>query len=184
MTRENEARTDINRLLALTWRSWGKMAVDPDTITRTWSLDLGWMSPSDAEKLLSRLVGKGWLTTEGDGLVPTNHPEEISIPLGWFPRQTILSNPPLAPTVEQPTNDVAEEKVEALVETIESSTSKISEDIPALLNHISVETGLARKEVMRRAQSKKRTLGHVTTWMCLCLVARELGLSVDGLASA
>ena len=40
------------------------------------------------------------------------------------------------------------------------------------------------KEVMRRAQGKRRALGPVTLWMTLALVAREQGVDMHEVASA
>jgi hypothetical protein len=53
--------------------------------------------------------------------------------------------------------------------------------ITVLLERISESSNLDRKEVMRRAQRKRRALGPVTLWMALLLVAREQRLSMPGL---
>ena len=70
MSREAEAIEDIQRLLAMTWRTWGNEPLDPNSITRTWSLDLGWLSPQDSENLLTKLISKGWLESSDSGLSP------------------------------------------------------------------------------------------------------------------
>ena len=51
-------------------------------------------------------------------------------------------------------------------------------NIPALINHIAASSGLVNREVVRRAQRKRRSLGPVTLWMALALVAREQGLDM------
>lgn len=38
---------------------------------------------------------------------------------------------------------------------------------------------MENKEVIRRAQRKRRALGQVTLWMALALVAREQGLDMQ-----
>jgi hypothetical protein len=43
---------------------------------------------------------------------------------------------------------------------------------------IAGKSALENKEVMRRAQRKRRALGPVTLWMALALVAREQGLDM------
>ena len=48
-----------------------------------------------------------------------------------------------------------------------------SAHITDLLAQIANSSGLDRKEVLRRAQRKRRALGPVTLWMALLLVARE-----------
>lgn len=56
--------------------------------------------------------------------------------------------------------------------------------IPVLINLIAKESGLANREVVRRAQRKRRALGPVTLWMALALVAREQGLDMERVAAA
>ena len=56
--------------------------------------------------------------------------------------------------------------------------------IPVLIDLIAKESGLANREVVRRAQRKRRALGPVTLWMALALVAREQGLDMERVAAA
>ncbi len=56
--------------------------------------------------------------------------------------------------------------------------------IPVLIDLIARESGLENKEVVRRAQRKRRALGPVTLWMALALVAREQGLDMQRVSSA
>jgi hypothetical protein len=56
--------------------------------------------------------------------------------------------------------------------------------IPVLIDLIAQESGLANREVVRRAQRKRRALGPVTLWMALALVAREQGLDMERVAAA
>ena len=82
MSQDDEAIADIERLLALTWRPWGTIPLDANTITRTWSLDLGWLEPVEAETLLAKLIATGWLTAESDGLRPTYELGDVPVQLG------------------------------------------------------------------------------------------------------
>lgn len=56
--------------------------------------------------------------------------------------------------------------------------------IPVLIDLIARESGLENKEVVRRAQRKRRALGPVTLWMALALVAREQGLDMQRVSSS
>ena len=56
--------------------------------------------------------------------------------------------------------------------------------IPTLIEIIASQSGLDNKEVVRRAQRKRRALGPVTFWMALALVAREQGLDMERVSSA
>jgi len=67
---------------------------------------------------------------------------------------------------------------------IETLPDKAEGSIPFLIDIISSGSGLQNKEVLRRAQRKRRALGPVTLWMALALVAREQGLDMDEVVSA
>lgn len=56
--------------------------------------------------------------------------------------------------------------------------------IPQLIGMIADKSALENKEVMRRAQRKRRALGPVTLWMALALVAREQGLDMHDVTTA
>ena len=196
MTLEEEAREDLRRLLALTWRPWAQATLDSGQVTRSWGLDLGWLSPVDADEVLARLVQSGWITSDGGGLLPGVDLEGVEVPLGWFPRQNLLLEPPSLPPdkssapkdgVESPSRTGLDAEPfpidgsEATKESIERVDSSLSDDIPTLLEAISAGCGLERQEVMRRAQRKIRALGDITLWMSLALVAREQGLELTEL---
>ncbi|MDP6742530.1 MAG: DUF2240 family protein [Candidatus Thalassarchaeaceae archaeon] len=193
MSFESEAVEDIQRLLAMTWRTWGNEPLDPNSITRTWSLDLGWLSPQDSENLLTKLIAKGWLDSSDDGLIPKSDFSVINVPLGWFPRQRLLDDPPV---FSEPSDDkvvkselkklstdtaIEEDNLSGGGESIVRGIAQDSFDVPALLQLISKESKLPRQEVMKRAQRKRKSLGTVTIWMALFLVARELGVDVNNL---
>ena len=210
LSQVTEAENDIRRLLAMTWRTWGNEPLDASSITRTWSLDLGWLAPTDAEILLTKLLAKGWLISKDDRLSTNTELDDVSVPLGWFPRTTVLEQPPTcprsngenhnsnksdssiskqngnspAPVVKQvkgenkiPNND----SNPPISKSIVINNGQQSFNVPALLQLISKESNLARQEVMRRAQRKRKSLGHITAWMALILVARELQIDIENL---
>jgi len=201
LSQVSEAEHDIRRLLAMTWRTWGNEPLDASSITRTWSLDLGWLAPTDAEILLAKLLAKGWLVSKDDRLSTNTELDDVSVPLGWFPRTTVLEQPPHCPQengeIRNPSkskNNISQEK-DRIHKTDNDSKSPVSKSIivntgqqsfnvPALLQLISKESKLARQEVMRRAQQKRKSLGHITAWMALILVARELQVDIENLISS
>ena len=199
---------DIRRLLAMTWRTWGDEPLDANSITRTWSLDLGWLNPENAETLLTRLIAAGWIVSSGDLLKVNVSLQGVEVPLGWYPRQRVISEPPSAPTSspEKMKTDVVngsltkpqdvenvghkqtaklnstdnKESTQTPVElSIEDSGAIHDMDIPSLLQFVSRESKLARPEVMRRANRKRKALQFVTTNAALILVARELGVELS-----
>lgn len=210
LSQVSEAENDIRRLLAMTWRTWGNEPLDASSITRTWSLDLGWLAPTDAEILLTKLLAKGWLISKDDMLSTNSELDDVSVPLGWFPRATVLEEPPAcpqsneesggtrksntSPSIEKDSSPTLVEKQESAenetpitrseppsTKSIVIDTGQQSFNVPALLQIISKESNLARQEVMRRAQRKRKSLGHITAWMALILVARELKIDIDNL---
>jgi hypothetical protein len=182
----------------MTWRTWGNEPLDASSITRTWSLDLGWLAPTDAEILLTKLLAKGWLVSKDDRLSTNTELDNVSVPLGWFPRTTVLEQPPNCPqgnaeikNSSKSDNNISQEK-DRIYKTDNESNTPVSKSIivntgqqsfnvPALLQLISKESNLARQEVMRRAQRKRKSLGHITAWMALILVARELQVDIENL---
>jgi len=208
LSQVSEAENDIRRLLAMTWRTWGNEPLDASSITRTWSLDLGWLAPTDAEILLTKLLAKGWLVSKDDRLSTNTELDNVSVPLGWFPRTTVLEQPPNCPqgnaeikNSSKSDNNISPEKGKGhkteikhkeeggekpdsesnspVTKSIIANTGQQSFNVPALLQLISKESNLARQEVMRRAQRKRKSLGHITAWMALILVARELQVDIE-----
>tara|TARA_Y100000766_G_scaffold277788_1_gene283651 strand:+ start:398 stop:1057 length:660 start_codon:yes stop_codon:yes gene_type:complete len=81
---------------------------------------------------------------------------------------------------------VRRETQEKSLESPKSSSlvDRAEGSIPTLIEIISSQSGLDNKEVVRRAQRKRRALGPVTLWMALALVAREQGLDMERVSSA
>jgi len=75
---------------------------------------------------------------------------------------------------------------ETLIESSKPSmpVDRVEGSIPTLIELIASQSGLDNKEVVRRAQRKRRALGPVTLWMALALVAREQGLDMQSVSSA
>ena len=81
---------------------------------------------------------------------------------------------------------VGREAQETSLESRKSFTlvDRAEGSIPTLIEIIASQSGLDNKEVVRRAQRKRRALGPVTLWMALALVAREQGLDMQRVSSA
>ena len=167
----DKAADDILRVLALTWRGAEK-TLSRDTIARSWSLDLQWLKPDEAEAAVEQLLESDWLKNEGDEISPNMNLKNISAPLGWFPRPSILLHPP---PFGKP-NEIIQENFK------KTDESPATEDVKKQpVDIVSDITGLVKEEVLRRAKRKKRALGYVEDWFCLALVAREQGIAVKPL---
>ena len=106
---------------------------------------------------------------------------------GWRPIIRSLIRPPALDSypVEGKTADVPDEDSGSQIEVV--SNQKYPPDwaeasIKPMIAWISEQSGLSGKEVVRRAQRKRRALGPVTLWMALSLVAREQGLNMSKIA--
>ena len=167
---------DIAILLAHSWQNHRNQPIEREIVCRVWAFDMGWFDMETATRVRDNLIKSGWIDETPDGLVPAIDITDISVPFGWLPTMRLLDSPPTIPkgmSVTVNVNPPVEEPIQG-----ESSVESVPIDpaashITNLLDQIANSSGLDRKEVMRRAQRKRRALGPVTLWMALLLVARE-----------
>lgn len=182
MTSAMDLAPDIAILLAHTWKNHNGETIDGEAVCRIWAFDLGWFDMETASRVRDNLLNSSWLEQNSEGLKPAFEIEAIEVPFGWLPTMRLLENPPLMPKGIT-TEAIVEEIVAVEIKTtpIESTpVDPASSHITDLLDQIAQTSGLERKEVMRRAQRKRRSLGPVTLWMALLLVAREQQLPMKG----
>ena len=161
-------------------------------LERLWSLELQWMMPEEASSVIKKLIQSGWLVSENNMLSPVNIDEYNSPSLGWQPMLRIISSPPLFVSESvSPSLVKTEIKSEIVVNVVQSeiASSEIhppdrsESNIPSLIRYIAKKSEIDNREVVRRAQRKRRSLGPVTLWMSLALVAREQGLDMVEVSS-
>ena len=148
--------------------------------------------PEEASLVIKKLIKSGWLVSENNLLSPV-YLDKQSVPsLGWQPMLRIISSPPIFVSESVPSPIVkAEVKSEIVVNVVQSekiSSEKHPPDrsesnIPTLIRFIAKKSEIDNREVVRRAQRKRRSLGPVTLWMALALVAREQGLDMVEVSS-
>ncbi len=176
MGSEDDVAPDISVLLAQTWRSIEDEFIEMDAICRIWSFDLSWFDMETSLRVRDNLIRAAWLDSTPYGLRPNIDIRNVEVPFGWMPTMRPLNDPPDLPKSQQhsdtqytenekPTENAQPQEVAA----IDPAASHIVD----ILEKISKDSGIERKEVMRRAQRKRRALGPVTLWMALLLVARE-----------
>ena len=175
MTTAMDIAPDIAILLAQTWQNHSEESIDREAVCRIWAFDMGWFDMETSNRVRDNLVSAGWLDENSEGVRPGVEISAIEVPFGWLPTMRLLENPPILPKGISPISEA--ESVEEFVpvdKTVESAPiDPASTHITDLLDQIASTSGLERKEVMRRAQRKRRALGPVTLWMALLLVARE-----------
>tara|TARA_B100000459_G_scaffold111711_1_gene65465 strand:- start:824 stop:1423 length:600 start_codon:yes stop_codon:yes gene_type:complete len=181
---------DIRRVLAICFRD-GE-ALDALDIERILSFDMEWVNPSEAEKIVQALIGKGWLSGEENALQPTVSLRNVQSPLGWFPRPSRLLHPVDAndiqeqPVVSEPKQVAAtqtKEKTQSLNHATSSSDPR-AKLTQRLSKYISKASEISLEEVERRAKRKQQALRYASTWICLALVAREQNLSMKEITDA
>ena len=176
MANAMDVAPDIAILLAHSWQNHRNQPIDREIVCRVWAFDMGWFDMETSTRVRDNLIKSGWIDETPDGLRPAIDISNILVPFGWLPTMRLLDSPPTLPKGTSVTANVSspvEEPIrdEIVVESvpIDPAASHITE----LLDQIANSSGLDRKEVMRRAQRKRRALGPVTLWMALLLVARE-----------
>ncbi len=167
---------DIAILLAHSWQNNRNQPIDREVVCRVWAFDLGWFDMETSTRVRDNLIKSGWIDESSEGLIPAIDISDISVPFGWLPTMRLLDRPPTLPKgasvaidVNPPVKEPVQEKITAKAVPIDPAAAHITD----LLDQIANSSGLDRKEVMRRAQRKRRALGPVTLWMALLLVARE-----------
>tara|TARA_S200000501_G_scaffold375604_1_gene428087 strand:- start:1086 stop:1661 length:576 start_codon:yes stop_codon:yes gene_type:complete len=178
---------EIRRLIHETFSNSITSELPYDEIVRIWTLDMQWMGPGLAPQIIDKLCETGWLNNSEGRLSPNQNVMPLDPPFGWSPIIRSLLSPPelVVKPVEQPRILLPEDVVKSQIEVL--ANQKYPPDwaeasIKPMIAWISEESGLPMKEVVRRAQRKRRALGPVTLWMALSLVAREQGLNMSKIA--
>ena len=175
---------DVERLIHATFHDSPPIPLSEQELVRIWALDMHWISPELSSEIIESLCQTGWLIRSKDLFFPDPRICSNPPPLGWSPIVRRLKNPPSF--VPKPSRASKPElKVKSNEAQVELSTSHdyppdwAGNNIKPMISWISEESGLTQKEVVRRAQRKRRALGPVTLWFSLSLVAREQGLEMS-----
>ena len=186
---------DVCHLLYISLEGLSGGTTTSEELSRIWSLELQWFTPEEADEIVAALTERGWLTESESKLSPPPGLELSRPPLGWRPTSRRLLElpqfqqaPPTQPaSVPEVAKAVAESK--PMPKVSDPTPSALPPDraegsIPHLIGMIADKSALENKEVMRRAQRKRRALGPVTLWMALALVAKEQGLDMHDVTAA
>lgn len=186
----NESINEIQKLIFVSFSEQTELSISD--LERLWSLELQWMMPEEASLVIEKLIKSGWLVSENNLVSPVYIDKQSFPSLGWQPMLRIISSPPIFVSESVPSPIVkAEVKSEIVVNVVQSekiSSEKHPPDrsesnIPTLIRFIAKKSEIDNREVVRRAQRKRRSLGPVTLWMALALVAREQGLDMVEVSS-
>ena len=171
---------EIVQLISTTWLNSPKEELSKNYITRYWSIDTQWMSYAQAESLIAELIGKGWLIEEKSILKPNIEMNFESITFGWNPKENIHKKLPKSNDVDID-ETIQELKTEETNNIDVTSIIELTSAQRRLVRYISANTGILKDEIIRRCARKKRSLGQITTNLCLLLIAKEQGMDMPEL---
>ena len=173
-----DVEIEISKLLHSSFS--GGTAVSMRDLSRMWSLEMQWFSPDSALSLATRLHTAGWLVGSADSLEPCSPSMGQPPELGWHPSLSSFEDIPEPP--EMDAVDPAPSPLRNLPENQEGGEpSGIESRLARLASTVSSMSGLDRREVMRRAERKRRALGPVSLEIAMLLLAREQNLEMEGL---
>ncbi len=185
----DESNDEFHKLIFVSFSEEKELTISD--LIRLWSLELQWMKPEEASLVIDKLIESGWLNVENEIVSPV-FLERESIPgLGWKPILRIISSPPIFDPNSISDSIDNEIESEIVVNVIQSEIisdqnhppDRSESNIPKLIRFIANKSKIDNREVVRRAQRKRRSLGPVTLWMSLALVAREQGLDMIEVSS-
>ena len=186
----DESINEIQKLIFVSFSEDKKLSISD--LERLWSLELQWMMPEEASLVIRKLIQSGWLVLENNLVSPVNLDKQYFPSLGWQPMLRIISSPPIFISESVSSVEKVDIESEIVVNVIQSEKNpsprrhppdRSESNIPSLIRYIDKKSDIDNREVVRRAQRKRRSLGPVTLWMSLALVAREQGLDMVEVSS-
>ena len=186
----DESINEIQKLIFVSFSEDKKLSISD--LERLWSLELQWMMPEEASLVIRKLIQSGWLVLENNLVSPVNLDKQYFPSLGWQPMLRIISSPPIFISESVSSVEMVDIESEIVVNVIQSEKNpspsrhppdRSESNIPTLIRFIAKKSKIDNREVVRRAQRKRRSLGPVTLWMALALVAREQGLDMVEVSS-
>ncbi len=125
---------DLRAALAYVFRSKGPRLREIE-IVNFLSGEKGWISPSNARKLISMALERGLLRRRGDRLEPTFDPSRISVPLDFYldNRMFEVDDPMEAAISLALGKGISKEGLESEVERVRSENPLLDEVAAAIL---------------------------------------------------
>ena len=171
---------EISQVLFSTFNSHQGDGFSKSEISRMWSLEMQWFAPESSPILVDTLHSRGWLVGSTDSLRPAPGLDLEPPPLGWQPLLVRTGDVPAAPVSDVQQGRPTEPAKAASETTPLSSTPAEggADRTQTLISLVSRKSGLERREVVRRAQRKRRALGPITLDFAVALLAREQSLDM------
>ena len=141
------------------------------------SMDLRWMSYSDAKAVLKAMLSQGLLERSGDMIRAAFDVSEIDVPVAYRPSKDLIASCVSGIVVPAPMSVTKSEK-----ESVEKSqpTMSVQEDLMPTLMQRALDAGMQRKDFIGQSNSLSRKLGIFIEAAAL-YVLRDNGADVSDL---
>lgn len=175
----SDVEIEISKLLHSSFNGGEGEPISMTDLARMWSLELQWFSPEVAFSLVGRLHDSGWLVGEVEALSACVLSFENPPELGWRPFLSRVGEIPSPPENPSKASESPLKSPAPVSSDIQPEKDEV--EIGKLVSLVSRMSGLAKREVIRRAERKRRALGPVTLEVAVLLLAREQSLEMDEL---
>ena len=183
---------DVRRALTIVFR--GVEGLPRPDVERSFSFDMEWVAPHEAERVVDALLSTGWLEERNQLLHLGQDLGKVQVPFGWFPRPRRLLQPVSATGLAF---NIEDEQVRTQTDTSATSEQKTQHHLaeatdddprsrltPRVAKFIARKSGLDMDELERRVERKIKAFHLITPWMGYALVAREQGLAMEDIVRA
>lgn len=154
-------------------RNKGKNVFTENDLLMGLSMDLRWMTYSEAKLFLSAMVTAGLFERSGDMYRAAFSNNEIDVPVAYKPSRELIEK--VQAMRQQPAAPQEEKK------DVPVPKDEVPKDMMPTLMKVAVENGIDRREFMMQSNSISRRLG-IFIEVAALYVLRDNGVDITGLA--
>ena len=156
-------------------RNRGKTVFTESLLLMGMSMDLRWMSYSDAKAVLKAMLSQGLLERSGDMIRAAFDVSEVDVPVAYRPSKDLILS---CVSGRAPPAPVSAPKPEPVAE--KNDAEAVQEDLMPVLMQRAVDSGIQRKDFMVQSNSLSRKLGIFIEAAAL-YVLRDNGADISDL---
>ena len=150
-------------------RNKGKNVFTENDILMGLSMDLRWMTYSEAKVFLSAMVTAGLFERSGDMYRATFSNNDIDVPVAYRPSPELLSRVQAGAVRPEPPKPAPKEP------------EAVPQDMMPVLMNVAVDNGIERRDFMMKCNALQRKLG-IFIEVAALYVLRDRGVDVSDLA--
>ncbi len=156
-------------------RNKGKNVFTDNDILMGLSMDLRWMTYSEAKVFLSAMVSSGLFEKSGDMYRASFSNNGIDVPVAYKPSRALIDS------VMAAKNTPAPKAEEPRKQDVPDGEKNVPQDMMPQLMKIAVDNGIERREFMMQSNAIQRKLG-IFIEVAALYVLREHGVDISELA--